>query len=171
MILKGKEGLGDLQLRAMGGLMGSDKLFVAQMRRRLARAGMEGDAHFLTSLDRTARIGFLKDLSVLSVPMPQGEAFGTFMVEAWAAGVPVVQPRAGAFPELVEKTGGGVLYDGHTPEALAAALEPLVRNRDHARELGQRGREVARREFDVETMAKRTVEVYGGVRELNIKKN
>ena len=163
MLLKQKDGLENLQFRAMGGLTGGDKRSVAGLQRRLARAGMEGDAEFLEELDRPARIRFLKDLSVLSVPMPQGEAFGAFMIEAWAAGVPVVQPRAGAFPELVEQTGAGVIYDGETPEALAAALEPLLRDRDRARELGQRGRDAALQEYGVDKMAERMVAVYEGV--------
>jgi glycosyltransferase involved in cell wall biosynthesis len=160
MILKRKEGLEDLQLRAMGGLVGADKKFVDGLRQTLNSAGMGSDVTFMTELDRADRIDFLKDLSVLSVPIPGGEAFGTFMAEAWAAGVPVVQPRAGAFPELVGATGGGVIYDGETPNALAAALEPLLRDPAHARSLGQAGRDSALQEFDVEKMATRMADIY-----------
>jgi len=163
MILKRKEGLSDLQLRAMGGVTGPDKRFVARLRRRLARAGMAQDVRFVEELDRAARIRFVKELSVLSVPLHAGEAFGTFMVEAWAAGVPVVQPRAGAFPELVAMTGGGVVYDGETAQDLVNALEPLLRDRERTRELGQRAREVALHEFNIETMAERMVAVYENV--------
>ena len=163
MLLKRKEGLEDLQLHAMGGLTGGDKRAVAKLEKQLSRAGMGEDVRFMAELDRAARIGFLQGLTVLSVPMAEGEAFGSFMLEAWAAGVPVVQPRAGAFPELIARTGGGVLYDENTPHALAAAIEPLLRDREHARELGQRGQDVTRREFSVETMAKRMMEVYQGV--------
>ena len=160
MILKRKAGLEDLQLRAMGGLIGDDRRFLERVRARLARAGMDGDVQFLPDLERAARISFLRGLSVLSVPIPGGEAFGMFMVEAWAAGVPVVQPRVGAFPELIDLTGGGVHYEGDSPDALATALEPLLRDRALARELGERGREGAHREFDVETMAQRMISVY-----------
>ncbi len=164
MLLKQKDGLEDLQFRAMGGLTGGDKRAVAGLQRRLARVGMAEDAQFLAELDRPARIRFLKDLTVLSVPMTQGEAFGSFMVEAWAAGVPVVQPRAGAFPELVDQTGAGIIYDGETPEALAAALEPLLRDRGRARELGQRGRDAALQEYGVDKMAERMVALYEEVK-------
>ena len=118
------------------------------------------DASALTNVRATT-----KTLGVHGVDHVEhaGEAFGTFMVEAWAAGVPVVQPRAGAFPELVEMTGGGVVYDGDTPQALAAALEPLLRDRKRARELGHHAREVTLREFNVETMAERMVKTYQSV--------
>jgi len=160
IMLKRKKGLEDLRLRAMGGLTAGNRRAVARLERKAARAGMADDVDFSTELDRSARIRFLHDLSVLSVPMAEGEAFGTFMVEAWAAGVPVVQPRAGAFPELIHRTAGGVVYDGSTATALADALEPLLRDRERARDLGMRGHEVAAREYSVETMAARTVATY-----------
>jgi glycosyltransferase involved in cell wall biosynthesis len=140
--------------------VGADKGFVDGLRKKLNSAGMESDVTFIKELDREARIDFLKDLSVLSVPVPGGEAFGLFMVEAWAAGVPVVQPKEGAFPELVEMSGGGVIYDDNTPESLANAMEPLLRDRDIARSLGQTGRDATLKEFGVDKMATRMTEFY-----------
>ena len=77
--------------------------------------------------------------------------------------MPVVQPRAGAFPELVEMTGGGVIYDENTPEGLADALEPVLRDPAHAKELGKKGREATVREFGVDKVAKRMVDLYESV--------
>lgn len=163
VILKGKPGLEDLRFRAMGGMVGHDKEHVRGLKALLSDAGMDRHSEFLPALSHEARIRFLGSLTLLSVPVPEGEAFGMFMVEAWAAGVPVAQPRMGAFPELLELTGGGVLYDGNTPEALAGAMEPLLRDRARARDLGARGREVASREFGIETMAERMAKVYGAL--------
>ncbi len=160
MILKRKPGLENIQLHAIGGLLGADKPFVRRLRRTLELAGMAGDVEFLVEIDREARIDFLKQLSVLSVPIPRGEAFGSFILEAWAASVPVVQPRVGAFPELVDATGGGITYEGTTAEQLAEALEPLLRDPDRARAMGQTGHEALLRTFDVDTMAQRTAELY-----------
>lgn len=163
ILLKHRPGLEPLRLAAMGGLTGSDRDYVAGLRRKLAAFGFEQDAVFHEKLDREARIQMLKSLRVLSVPMPGGEAFGTFMVEAWAAGVPVVQPDAGGFRELVQQSGGGRIYDNTTPEGLAAALEPLLRDADLARSLGEAGRSVAQQEFSVDTMAERMVNIYESV--------
>ncbi len=163
MILKRRPGLEDLQFQAMGGLTGPDRGYVRELEQRLDREGMLADVQFMDEVDRETRLTFLSRLSVMSVPMPAGEAFGAFMAEAWAAGVPVVQPRAGAFPELIEQTGGGVIYDDNTAAGLAAAAEPLLRQPERARELGAAGREVTVREFGVETVAKRMVAVYEAV--------
>jgi len=160
IILKKRQGLADLRLMAMGGIVGDDRGFVDGLIQKLESQGMREDARFLEELDRESRISFLEQLSVLSVPIPQGEAFGTFIVEAWAAGVPVVQPDAGGFPELVQAAGGGTIYEGTSPEALADALEPLLRDPARSRALGQAGRNAAVEQFNVDMMAKRMSEVY-----------
>ena len=52
---------------------------------------------------------FLARADVFSVPAPYQEPKGFTILEAMAAGVPVVQPAHGAFTEMVQKTGGGLL--------------------------------------------------------------
>jgi glycosyltransferase involved in cell wall biosynthesis len=149
--LKKRPMLKGLKLRATGGALGNDIQYVEALERRLATYGFNQDAE---------RGEFLRGLSVLSVPMKQGEAFGMFMLEALAAGVPVVQPNVGAFPEVVAATGGGVIYDANTPGALADALETLLLDPARARELGRRGRDAVFAHFSVQRMAADFVNVY-----------
>ncbi|MEI6972201.1 MAG: glycosyltransferase family 4 protein [bacterium] len=160
MILKSKTGLGNLRLRVMGGHTPEDKSFLERLRRKLGSRGMLGSVDFLTSFDRDSRIAFLKSLSVMSVPMPQPEAFGMFILEALASGVPVVQPGIGAFPELVEATQGGICYEPNDVTTLAGALESLLRDRDLAARLGQAGRKAVCERFDVARTADSMMEVY-----------
>ena len=69
-----------------------------------------------------------------------------FLLEAMANGVPVVQPRRGAFPEIVETTGGGLLVEPDNPEALAdGLLDALARIRRGRAALGRAGAEGVRR--------------------------
>ncbi len=133
--------------------MGMDGPFLKEIRQRLADENLSDDVEILPNPGMEERLDFLHGLSILSVPAEHKEAFGIYVIEALASGVPVVQPRHGAFPELLEATGGGILYEPNDPDALANAIESLVLDPQRARELGRRGREVVLKKFSVEYMA------------------
>jgi starch synthase len=83
-----------------------------------------------------------------------------YVIEALAAGVPVVLPKVAAFPELIESTGGGRLFDlastgAESAERLADALESLLAAPDQARALGETGRTAVQREFTIGRLAER----------------
>ena len=90
----------------------------------------------------------------------RSKAFGLFIIEALAAGVPVVQPNAGAYPEVVNAAEGGVLYDPEDHQGLAAALESLLLDADGARALGERGRAAVAEKFSTERMANDAIALY-----------
>jgi glycosyltransferase involved in cell wall biosynthesis len=159
-MLRGDEKFRGLRLRAAGGVLPGDRDFLAALRRRLAEGGAADDAEFLPGLDRAGRQQFLRSLTVLSVPARQPEAFGLFVLEALASGVPVVLARVGAYPELVEATGGGVLVEPDDASALAAALRDLLARPDEARALGRRGRETVLDRFSINRMASSMLDVY-----------
>jgi glycosyltransferase involved in cell wall biosynthesis len=156
--LKKAPELKNLKLRATGGAVGTNKTFVSGLWKKLAALGLEKDVEFIEDFSREHRQIFLKSLSVLCVPVEQGEAFGTYIIEALAAGVPVVQPDAGAFPELIEATGGGVIYHD-----LVQTLRELLTNPEKLRRLGQTGRVAVGEKFSVETMAQKMISVYKGL--------
>ena len=111
-------------------------------------------------MDRAGKIEFLRGLHALTVPAPYHEPKGLYVLEALANGVPVVQPRHGAYPELVEGTGGGLLVDGAEPEAVAAGLQTLFEDEERRLRLGRRGRAAVHESHGDELMAARTREVY-----------
>jgi glycosyltransferase involved in cell wall biosynthesis len=82
--------------------------------------------HYEGAVDRAGKIAFLSDLDVFTVPTTYRDPKGLFVLESLAAGVPVVQPDHGAFPELLELTGGGCLVEPGDPRALADRLEGLL---------------------------------------------
>ncbi len=153
IILRKSGRIPNLKLRAEGGSMGGDEPFLKEIRQRLADENLSDDVEILPNPGIEERLDFLHGLSILSVPAEHKEAFGIYIMEALASGVPVVQPRQGAFPELLEATGGGILYEPNEPDALADAIESLVLDPQRARELGRRGREVVLKKFSVEYMA------------------
>lgn len=158
--LKKRPELAKARLRATGGHTRDDRPFLARLERRLAEAGCRADVEFLPEFDGPNRLAFLRSLSVLSVPIPRGDAFGIYLVEALASGVPIVQPRVGSFPELIQETGGGVLYEPNDSARLASAIESLLLDPERARRLAQAGREAARARFSMDRAARRMIEIY-----------
>jgi len=153
LLLKQRDRVKGLKLRVGGSCGPADQPLVEALRGRLAAAGAGGDAEFLPNLSRAAKLDFLASLSVFSVPATYNEAFGLYVIEAMAAGVPVVQPDHCAFPELLEATGGGVLCPAGSVSGLAGAIEALLLDPARARSLGEAGSRAVAGKFNVETMA------------------
>jgi glycosyltransferase involved in cell wall biosynthesis len=133
---------------------------VDALRERLRAKTFLGDVEFFPNVDRAGKLALLRSLSVFSVPALYGEAFGLYVIEALASGVPVVQPAHAAFPELVELSGGGVLCAPGNPGALADAIEPLLLDQARARTLGLAGQKSVREKFNAEQMAGETIRAY-----------
>ncbi|MBL7154191.1 MAG: glycosyltransferase [Phycisphaerae bacterium] len=163
VVLKQKDGLQNARLRIAGGRSGGDEAFLKQIRGRLESCGLSDDVEFLADFDRDAKLAFLSSLSVLSVPEKKPAAYGLYVLEALAAGVPVVQPRIGVFPELLDMTGGGVLYEPNDTGEPARSIERLLLDPDRAKELGQDGRAAVLAKFDVEQTAPEIVRIYEGI--------
>jgi len=76
------------------------------------------------------------------------------MLEAMAAGLPVISTPLAGVPEMVENDFNGILVPEHDPAAVAAAIESLIANPEQARRFGDRGRTMAREKFSIETSAR-----------------
>ena len=101
----------------------------------------------------------MQGIDVLSVPTVYHEPKGLSVIEAWANGVPVVQPRHGSFPELIEATGGGLLVEPNDPKHLAATLLELLSDPVRCAELGRRGYEGVTARLTARHMAEATLAV------------
>ena len=112
------------------------------------------------ALDRVEKARFLKSLDVFSVPTVYKESKGIFLLEAMANGVPVVQPRQGSFPEILEKTGGGLLVDADSPEALADGILRLLTDSELARRLSHQGAAGVAEHYPVRKMAEGTIAAF-----------
>ena len=97
---------------------------------------------------------------MFSVPTTYVEPKGLFLLEAMACGVPVVQPNHGAFPEMIARTGGGVLAASESGPDIANALYDLWRDPARAAELGRRGAEGVRAHYTTDHMAREVMAAY-----------
>ncbi|HXD30514.1 MAG TPA: glycosyltransferase family 4 protein [Pyrinomonadaceae bacterium] len=150
----------EARLEVAGYIAPEFQTYLRDCERVLATAGLGAEFHYHGALDRDQKIAFLKTIDVLSVPTTYAEPKGLFLLEAMACGVPVVQPRHGAFPEIIEKTGGGLLVDAESPIKLAEGLAKLYREPELAKSLGSSGYERVREFYSVGRMADRALEVY-----------
>jgi glycosyltransferase involved in cell wall biosynthesis len=156
---------GRAKLEIGGYLAASHKEYLAGIQRSLEREGFSGDVAYRGEVDRAGKIAFLRELDVLSVPATYDEPKGVFLLESMACGVPVVQPRRGAFTEVVEKTGGGLLVRADDVESLAEGLHTLWRDRTLRDELGRRGHEGVRAHYTIQMSVDRLTEVFEAVSE------
>jgi glycosyltransferase involved in cell wall biosynthesis len=152
-----------VSLHAAGYMAPHHKPYLDKAHTILKQAGLGGEFSYQGELDRSAKVAFLRSLNVLSVPATYDEPKGMFLLEAMACGVPVVQPKRGAFTEVVEKTGGGLLVPPDDPEALADALHKLWSDRALAAQLADRGFDGVRAHYTIAASAQRQVEVYESV--------
>lgn len=145
---------------------------------RLARAPLRleiyGAGSLRDELERHARElgvdarfhGFVADMSAplagldVLVQPSRADNLPLAILEAMAAGLPVIGTRVGGIPELVLDGETGLLAEPERPEALAAALDSLAASRERRLELGRRGRERVQEHFSADGVARRTVALY-----------
>ncbi len=149
------------RLRAAGYLGARDREYFEKVREQARDLGPAFE-HAGSPPTHEEKVRYLKSLDVLSVPTVYREPKGIYVLEALANGVPVVQPRHGAFPEILEATGGGLLVEPGDPEDLARALEELLKDPDGRTQLGRGGRTAVHSHYNDATMARRTLAILRG---------
>lgn len=147
-----------VRFRVAGYLAPKDRAFYEEQCRRLEEWGLAVD--LVGEVDRAGKVAFLRSLDVLTVPTVYHEPKGLFALEALASGVPVVLPRHGAFPEMLEATGGGLLAEPESAVSVAEALDELRQDPPLRRRLGEAGRVAVRVGHGADTTAESLLAVY-----------
>ncbi|HVT58446.1 MAG TPA: glycosyltransferase family 4 protein [Thermoanaerobaculia bacterium] len=153
-------GAGRVRLHVAGYLPAQHRGYLRGIERQLAGWGLAGAYRYFGEVTREEKLRFLAGLDVLAAPALFAEPKGLYVLEALASGVPVVAPRRGAFPELLEETGGGVLVAPDAPAELAAALGELLADPERRERLGRAGRAAVHGRFSAEAMAAATLALY-----------
>jgi glycosyltransferase involved in cell wall biosynthesis len=145
-----------------GGYLGPEhREYFAGIDKRIDELGLRGEFTYAGSPDRAGKQRLLQSFDVMSMPATYDEPKGLSLLEAMAAGVPVVQPSRGSFPEIVEKTGGGLLVAPDDPDALAQGLMRVLTDPALAGELSQRGAIGVRAHYSVDVMTDAAEAAYG----------
>ena len=144
-------------------LLEENREYLVGCQRRMRDWGLESHFTYAGAPDREGKIALLRSFDVFSVPTTYADPKGLFLLEAMANGLPVVQPRHGAFPEIIDRTGGGVLVQPEAPDALADALFQLLTDRPKAAALGRAAADGVRSHYTVDQMAASAEQVYAKV--------
>ncbi len=157
--LKSKPGTETWRLKVAGWLGADHVKFADAQFARLEAAGLGEHVDRLDSVNRQEKLDFLRSIDVLSVPTDYLEPKGLYVLEALAAGVPVIQPAHGVFPEMLQDLGGGQLFQPGNTDELAGQLFTLLSDIPEARVLGQAGCRSVRQRRNADAMALATIAV------------
>jgi glycosyltransferase involved in cell wall biosynthesis len=160
ILLKKNPAFSNVKLKATGGQTGDDKEFIHKQINKLKLNTIVNDFEITHDFTLPSLQDFFKSTTVLSVPVLNGEAFGLYQLEALASGIPLVQPELGAFPEIVNATGGGVIYKPNTAAALAEKLAEVLSNPAKLETMSLAGRKAVEENFDCGKLSERMVEIY-----------
>ncbi len=153
-------GMEALQFKAGGWLGGDHEPFFAEEQAKLREAGLLDRFEYVGAPDRAGKLDFFRQIDLLSVPTQYQEAKGIYVLEAMAAGIPVVQPSHGSFPEILEGSGAGLLVESNNPAALAEGWKTVLADPQQGLRFGQSGRAHVLARLTAEVMAKETAGVY-----------
>ncbi|MCA9067535.1 MAG: glycosyltransferase family 4 protein, partial [Planctomycetaceae bacterium] len=143
-----------------GGYLGKrDRKYFRQLKQSARDLG-EAFQYLGSPKSHAEKVNLIKSFDLLSVPTEYHEPKGLPMLEALANGVPVVQPHHGAFPELIEATGGGKLVPPNDAEALADALELLMQDAALRQQLATTGQANVRELFTLDALAAATARIF-----------
>jgi glycosyltransferase involved in cell wall biosynthesis len=157
-------GFNDLRLKATGGNTGDDKPFIRKQMKKLKEGGLEGYVDIQEDFTLEGVKQFLRSVTLVSVPVLKGEAFGLYQIEALASGIPILQPSLGAFPEIVKTTGGGAIFHPNTSVALAEKMAEMVSDPEMLNTMSRSGRKAVEEKFDCGKLTADMISVYKSVR-------
>ena len=133
---------------------------LSQLQRAVTELGLESVVEFLGL--RSDVPSLLAESQVAVVPSRWDEGFGYAVIEAMAAGIPVIASAAGGIPEIVVDGETGFLVPRGSPTEIARYLRLLGKDFEEARRLGQNGRRRVEDQFRVETTCERQLNHYVG---------
>jgi glycosyltransferase involved in cell wall biosynthesis len=142
----------DVELMAAGATSGAEAPYLAECRRLAAELGVADRFTWLGQVDRAGKLRLLERCDVFAMPTAHPEAKGLPVIEAMAAGVPVVAPNHGTFPELLAGVAG-LLHAPNEPADLARALREVLDDPARAAALGAAGHARVRECHTFATMA------------------
>ena len=153
-------GADNVELHVAGYLGKKDEPYFEELVNQIQTWGLQESFVHYGEVTRSQKIEFLNSLHMFSVPTVYKESKGLSILEALANGVPVVQPEHGSFPEMLNATGGGILVQPESSEAVVEGILKLYRDPEWRKKLGKTGKENVHQNFSDEIIAQQLMSVF-----------
>ncbi len=158
--LKQRKEFKKVKLRITGGKTADDNAYFKKQIKKLKKNNLYSDLEYVEDFQTENLDKFFDGLSFLTVPVLKGEAFGAYQLESLASGIPLIQPTLGAFPEIIEKTGGGVTYIPNDSETLAEKWAEMILKPKLLKEMGEKGKTVVLEQFNNKVLTEKMINIY-----------
>ncbi len=134
-----------------------------EQQKKLKKEGLWEAVEYRGELDFKSKKELLSAFSVFAVPSMTPESRGTAALEALSAGIPVILPESGIYPELLAKTGGGLLHKPNNAESLALGLKKMAEDPVYADACAAKGREAVKKYYSQKVMTDAAIGAYSSV--------
>lgn len=150
----------DVQFIFVGSRISSEDKLYEEVVDLLRELRISENVHFIESTTRINEIFKIIDIFVLP---SLSEGFSNTIIEAMAAGKPVIATNVGGNPEAIDHGKTGLLVPPSDPIALSDAIKTLLRHKDLAKSMGEEGRKKAEKYFALDTTLENTKDVFESV--------
>ena len=160
----------DVLIRAMANVEGAQCMIVGKgeqhteeaLLRLTAELGLENKVHFVGRAEQAELNFYYNSAHVLVLPTVDrtAETFGAVLLEAWAAGTPVISADNPAPARLIQESGGGILVPRGDYLELAKAIQSLLCDPQAAHQLGAKGQAFAESHFSYHSTALQLIQMY-----------
>jgi glycosyltransferase involved in cell wall biosynthesis len=164
IMLKKEERFKSLTLHVCGGYTADDKPFISEQIQKIKSMGYKSSVKIYPEFQGSSKEAFFNSIDLMSVPVRKYDGYGLYILESNATGIPVVQPSTGAFPEILERTRGGLIYEPDTPDELARNIGRLLNDPTQSENLGREGRKQVLASMTLERMSEDLKNIYDLVR-------
>ena len=150
----------DVEVLAAGAEVDAEQGYLRRCLTLAEDLGVAERFRWLGQVDRPGKLRLLESIDVFAMPTVFPEAKGIPVIEALAAGVPVVAPAHGTFPELLDNERAGLLHVPGDPADLARAIGSLLDDAELASRFGRHGHELSLARHTADQMAAAHEDLY-----------
>lgn len=146
---------GKIEFLLCGGLSSNPSALTEEDMKKLT------DGHYIKWLGHRTDISrLLQESAVMCFPSYYREGVPRSLIEASASGLPIVTTDSVGCRDTVDDGVNGFIVSAHAPESIAAALKRLIEDKELRRRMGKASRKIAERDYDVEKVADKHLEIY-----------